>query len=244
MPLPGEASAKYGFDYESQWIVRNMLRLLREDATSMCIAALGDEARAAEFHIDLADGTREYHQCKRQPGIDTAWTIPSLRSAGVLPGVKQHLETTPATRFVFVSQVPCQVLAELAERASDSRSDPDGFRNHMLPTNAARGRAFGDVCAVWELSPNDSAHFARAHDMLGRTEFLAFPHRELARDNVALFRALVSGDASSAAAKLAKFADSNLHHDIYFDDLWRYLEPEHQRLEWAKSARVSRQINE
>ncbi|NCQ29932.1 MAG: hypothetical protein GW802_21320, partial [Armatimonadetes bacterium] len=114
MPLPGEASAKYGFDYESQWIVRNMLRLLREDATSMCIAALGDEARAAEFHIDLADGTREYHQCKRQPGIDTAWTIPSLRSAGVLPGVKQHLETTPATRFVFVSQVPCQVLAELA----------------------------------------------------------------------------------------------------------------------------------
>jgi hypothetical protein len=116
MPLPGGDADKAGNRYELRWTVRQIIRLLTDDAVWIELEPVGEEGDRIEFRLCRSDGGIEAHQVKRQQAGKAYWTIADLARAHVLEGLRKHALDNDA-EFVFVSTQPTKSLPELRDRA-------------------------------------------------------------------------------------------------------------------------------
>jgi hypothetical protein len=197
--------------------------------------------------VDLGGEHREYHQCKRQHGLEDKWTVTAL--SAVLRAAQERLERANSeranSRFLFVSTVPCQKLKELCERAADVPDEPEVFFRNLFPTNERLEKCFRDFCTVLNLNPDSQQDKLSAHDLLSGMDFRTFPHPELVADNEAWLGCLISGTPSSAHSLLADYAVRNLHCKVTAQDLWDHLrKDDRSRLAYAQDPDVQECIRE
>lgn len=242
MPLPGGAADKAGGEYERAWIVRQVLRLLTEDAVMICLEPVGPEGQGVEFWLDTPAGVREYHQCKRQHALQDKWTIPSL--AGVLQDAYRLLAAKPRARFVFASMVPCSPLRELCERAASTRGDYGGFQCAVAQTQELE-KAFQDTCSCLAQAKGQEVDKCKLHDVLGRCAWKTVDHSELQSMTEALLSVHVEGDCAAAAELLASYAIANVHQELHADCFWSHLEAhDFPRCDWSARDSVLARIRE
>jgi len=96
----GGIADKVGNRYEARWTIHQLLGLLDGSISSIAIEALGGAEQGFEFSL-VRNGTKEWHQCKRQTTAAT-WSINNLATAGVLSTFTRKL-TSDVGRCVFVS---------------------------------------------------------------------------------------------------------------------------------------------
>jgi hypothetical protein len=138
--------------------VRCRVRILYEKARAIHLEPVGEDGKGVEFYLSstsllplfylsstsllplfylsVKDGTREYHQVKRQHGGGGAWTIPLLARKGVLSAFQAKL-ASPGAHCVFVSMTSADDLRELAERARFAQ-DADVFQSGFLKAKDPR----------------------------------------------------------------------------------------------------------
>jgi len=246
MPLPGEASAKYGFRFEAKWTVRCIARLLSGDADSMRLVPPGEEGEGIEFWLKRGTIT-ECHQVKRQRAGSDAWSVSELDRAGVLTVAFRRVEA-PNTRFVFVSTISSGGLDDLANSAQKATTY-DEFMAEFV--TGSRVKTWKALTAAWApemprsevlLRPSDGdaagtdsdlSHLADeirknecnviAFERLKRMEFLNEHERILVEDLDGLLRSLVLGNPARIRNDLFSFVSERVHGVIYPDTVWTYL---------------------
>jgi hypothetical protein len=217
LELGGRAD-KFGNDYERQWIIRQALRLLDGEATSIHWELLGDEGDGVEFQLCLLDGTVEGHQCKRESGTASKWTVASLRK--VLPKAKKQIVDGHISQFVFVSRLPVPVLRDLAERSHTCNNDGVQFRDHSV-SNKHRVE-FDRLCALWGVEASDSAQLA---EMLRVLQGLRFKIWDESREDVERAAArLAKGQPRDIVACIGDFLFQSIGTTVHVDHLQKHLQ--------------------
>jgi hypothetical protein len=231
MPLPGGATDKIGNRYESQWTVRNLFRVLSEEVSSIYLEPPGPEGKGIEFFVQLSDGTKEYHQVKRQR--KEPWTISSLLI--VLENFKDKLQKNNS-RCVFVSSTSADTLRELTSRASDA-SDFNDFQSNFVSSQDWK-EEFKDFCKKLNFTSQE------AYNALKRIEVVTIDEKTLAQDNNYRFKTIIDGNEENIADILMVFALKSIHKELYADYIWSHLTNNgFNRRSWSRDPRVSEAIN-
>jgi len=204
----GGIADKVGNRYEARWTIHQLLGLLDGSISSIAIEALGGAEQGFEFSL-VRNGTKEWHQCKRQTTAAT-WSINNLATAGVLSTFTRKL-TSDVGRCVFVSSDNAKQIQLLQDK---------------LPA--------ASVLADFEasLSEAETQHWSVLQQRLGgsplqafaflkSTEFRTISERDLAEVVQARLAFFFKGDPEYALAALRVWIedDHNFNRPLTFDDL-------------------------
>lgn len=163
---PGGIADKVGNRFEALWLMYQLLKLIDGRAHRIEIELLGDEGAGFEFVVD--DGqARTWHQCKRQ--TSASWTIGRLASDGVLSHFGRKLAGNPTDHCLFVSTDPASALKRLKEK-QPAAATIEAFEASL---SEKEGDHWQELQRHLGLDPAESL------DWLRRSDFIAFPEREL-----------------------------------------------------------------
>ena len=234
MPLPGGDSDKFGNRYEGRWIVHSIIEVMDERAKSIRIEPPGEEGKGFEFCL-RREGTREYHQVKRQNTRGT-WTNGALKSRGVLSHFLIKL-AEPKAHCVFVSTDRAYELDELSDRAR-AASNIGEFRKEYLNTDGHRN-GFSRLRHYW-----DGCSESRAFDYLQRIRVETISEQNLNTVNESRIAALVEGKSSTIAAALTQFALDNIGQILTAHEFWNHLKAEgFDRRNWGNDPHVLAKVD-
>ena len=255
MPLPGPASTKYGDRYEGKWTVFCLAQVLAEAAMEIRLEDPGPEGEGCEFWLKKPDGATEYHQVKRQYATSNAWTIGHLNREGVL---KTAYEKTgsEASRFVFVSTLSSNELAELVDavrRAKSLSEFLDVFVTGKFKTVAWKKlvRAWKPlVCEDLSLDPNEASSDEQAvrsaYERLQRIECEPIGEKHLDTLVGSFLASLVRGvSPDTVRDELAGYVLEHVHARLDTATLWQWVHVKgYGHTNYAKDESVSLAIQD
>ncbi len=198
---------KLGYEYERLWVVRQCLRMLDGDASTLQWEPLGEKGNGIEFRLGRHEGT-EVHQCKRQLEDRGKWTVNAL--SAVLESAKEQIERNDVDIFVFVSRDPAPVLRRFTELSRSCDDDPQTFRNDV-PKSLLQDLNL--LCRTWKLDPDDPKELGKVLHLLQRIEIRIYDPtdiRSLERDAAAR----VGGEGHGVVACISEFFFAQLGNTI------------------------------
>lgn len=213
MPLSGGAADKYGNRYEGLWTVQCMIRILRDEYTSIYLEEPGQND--VEFRLTKADGVNELHQVKRQNGNEGRWRIGDLRSRDIL-GAFWACTANPLHKFVFISTDNVERLPELVDRANKSHGY-ENFLSTFLTTNKKLQQAFIEIKNC--VDATDEEIFLR----LKRLAIEPISETQLRRQVEWGIADFTNGNAANAVDILAQYALEQIHIELTRDPIVEHL---------------------
>lgn len=162
----GGWGGKSGNEFEALYVSRLLLQLLTDHATSVTLEPPDQVATGIECYADRPDGTRQFHQCKRENKSKGYWSVSDLQHAGVLTNAKTLLTAHPTAHFVFASGDKASELRALHERALQY-SDPSELVQFGLSNKTLR-EDFTALETALDLSRDDPAQLTKLLDFLRR----------------------------------------------------------------------------
>ena len=104
---PGGRADKYGNKYENRYLAKLLLRLVKEELTSVTVEPLGINSDSVEFISEQKDGTIKHYQCKASNTTHSSWSILDLKKYKVFSWIIPH--------FCFLGQKyverpPCTIF--------------------------------------------------------------------------------------------------------------------------------------
>lgn len=209
MTLPGGAAAKYGHEYERQWTLWQLVRILQGRANAIRLEAPG--LPETEFWVD-AGGRRELHQAKRQHPRGK-WTLSGLGES-LLRAIGHHLRRND-NRFVFASGSDAPELRSLCEAARDAESVEE-FLTVFLKSKARR-TSFQKLRDWWACDDRV------AIDLLHRIEVHCIDQSELEDKVRSGLPVLFLARPDEVIAVLARIVDKSVHRKWTRDSLVEHL---------------------
>ena len=230
MPLPGGSSDKIGNRHELWWTAACLVELLDEGADSISIEPPGDLGDGVEF-ILIRNGSREFHQVKRQVSRGEGWTISLLKSNGVLDQIAKKLKDA-LSEYHFVSTIGTRVMDEFAQNSRQSENFLD-FKSIFLASRQ-RLNDWSELIKAWE-SLNEQG----CYEYLKRVHIDTIAEDLLRNQVKAHLGSLVEGDPRSIANELVVFALDSVNCTITQHSLWHHLESKNlRRRSWGKDPHV------
>ena len=139
---PGGRADKYGNKYENRYLAKLLLRLVKEDITSVTVEPLGINSNSVEFISEQKDGIVKHYQCKASNTTCSSWSILDLRKYKVFERAKEIISADVKNLYYFISPLQYNELDELCKRAR-TNSSPEDFINFQLTNDTIR-RMFND----------------------------------------------------------------------------------------------------
>ena len=146
---PGGRSDKYGNNYENRYLAKLLLRLVKEELTSVTVEPLGENSNSVEFISEQKDGTVKHYQCKASNTTHSSWSISDLRKYKVFQRAKEIIAADIKNLYYFISPLQYNELDELCKRAR-TNSSPADFVTYQL-TNTNIRSMFNDCVAEFGL---------------------------------------------------------------------------------------------
>lgn len=144
--IPGGIADKQGNRYESKWLVRKLLDVLRGSASSVLYEGTADGFAGFEFRLVVGDES-QWHQVKIS-NTSGNWTANRLKTLGVLDAFKNRLALENQNdSCYFISQDPANGLRDLSERARIA-TDFENFRGMLTKTLSDD---FLEIVDVWKV---------------------------------------------------------------------------------------------
>ena len=226
MPLSGGSSDKFGNRYEGRWTVLQIIRILREQASSICLEPISEDG--CEFIVISAEG-KEYHQVKRQYSKDGRWTLKMLESKGILGYFKSKLADPKAICY-FVSTNSAYQVEELSTRARNAGSFAR-FDTEFLSTENWR-TDFEQICEIWAMVGDEEAAF----NLLQRIRIKTVDEETLLDMVTNAIEPVIVGNARSTCDIIAQFALDNVNRVVNSVGIWHYLTTTHglKKHAWAQ----------
>ncbi|MDA8428637.1 MAG: hypothetical protein M0T70_05220 [Geobacteraceae bacterium] len=152
----GGYAEKLGNRFEGRWVVRQMLQMLNEDISSICVEAVGDDEKGVDLWIERKDGIREAQQCKGENGVKSDWSMADLSARGILNHLRDQLIRSELYEFSLVSTTPATMLRDLSRSARDSSGDAALFYQDQVQKRSKPHReAFKEFCNYLDLNPEN-----------------------------------------------------------------------------------------
>jgi hypothetical protein len=219
----GGRADKLGNRYEGLWVARNLLRVLVGEVVAVTLEAVGDDEEGVDVWVELLDGTREAHQCKRKNRNFGKWTPAELRTRNVLARLAFQLRADPTNRFTFVSVHDAPELNSLCDLARTSNNDPDLFWATAEST-AAHKDALRVFCTATGLNASTVTDRPAAYNLLQRADVRVFDDGRTSRQDVELLaRLCVTGKPEAVGPLLANFAQERMGNALHADQVRDFL---------------------
>ncbi|MCY2977340.1 MAG: hypothetical protein NTU79_01580 [Planctomycetota bacterium] len=220
----GGRADKLGNEYESLFVVQQMLLVVAEEAESIKLEGLGEDEQGVDIWV-YVNGLAHGYQCKRENSQVGKWTVGSLGK--VLKNSKFQLDRGPNFRFSFVSSDPVPSLSDFFERTQSCDGKYADFVARQVTTSKTHEDAFRSYCDALGLDSTKPANQEFAFDYLSRTEFVFFdkPHRS-SKDVERFARQLVDGPPNTVISTLKQFAIDNIGNTVTGQQIRQHLKKE------------------
>jgi hypothetical protein len=211
----GGRADKLGNKYEGLFIVKFLLKLIEEEASSITIEPVGDEEEGVDLWVKNKDGSRECYQCKGRNASNENWRMGDLAAKGIFSKAKKQLDADINSSYYFVSPLTNTMLKDITTRARNSSGDPEHFYEHQIVyvkglNDFEIEKHFNAFCEYMGLNSKDANDRAAAYNYLKRIYFIQFPDDlESKRERLKDIRHLFTGDADSIYSIIANFAVEN-----------------------------------
>lgn len=203
---PGGRADKYGNKYENRYLAKLLIRLVKEELTSVTVEPLGINSDSVEFVSEQKDGTIKYYQCKASNTTHSKWSISDLRKYKVFERAKEIISSDVKNFYYFISPLQYNGLDELCKRAR-TNSSPDDFKKYQL-TNDAFRRMFNDCIAEFGFDRSSSSATADSVVLLSRCFFEQYiTGTEAEQDLEEYIGTLFTGKASTVRVLLEQYAN-------------------------------------
>ncbi len=223
---PGGYADKIGNRYEGRWVVRQVLRLLSEDLSSLQLEAVGDDEVGVDLWVQHRDGHRVGQQCKIRNGCYDRWSMADLARRGVLDKMKMQLDRDDQAEFMLVTAVPSTTLHDICMSARRSEGDSESFYQYQIESiGEERRKTFRQFCEKLGLDSTSVEDRSRAYSYLRRTYIENWPDSAASREDL-LDQAgmLVVGDPTTTVSVLADYAIDRMRKVIDAASVWSHLE--------------------
>ena len=190
----GGRADKFGNRYENRWVASQLLKLCKEQITSLIHEPIGDLADGIDLQIFHND-TVELHQCKGSNAQKNSWDMSDLQTKQAFERMKSHLSKGDMYYYKWISPYPCVAMKTLIQEATNSDDCPCVFYNHQIKANPGKiskevEKNFKSFCSYMGLEPINSDDTPNEHDIrqarsyLKRIEFILFDDSIYARDSI------------------------------------------------------------
>ncbi|WP_425805580.1 hypothetical protein ACHOLT_02555 [Desulfitobacterium sp. Sab5] len=177
--MPYEAGGradKFGNRYESRWVVKQLLRLLNEEISSVIIEAIGEEEEGVDLWIKNLDGSRECHQCKARNSSKEYWDLSDLDARGIFKKAKKQLENNDSVNYYLISAVAGVMMNDLTIRAQNSNSNSEDFYKYQIETSGKEVvKAFKSFAKYMQLDIDTVQGRYRAYEYLRKIYLIQYP---------------------------------------------------------------------
>lgn len=222
----GGRADKFGNRYESRWVVKKILSIVKEEIDSIILEAIGEEEEGVDVIVVNKDGSKEYHQCKGRNASKDKWTITELNAKSILQNSKKHLDRSSTAKFMLISPVPCITLHDIHERALNSNDSSNDFYNYQIKGSSLI-KPFNDYCKYMNLNISNNNDLYKAKDYLSRTYTYTVPDDlNFKKDILEKIEVYFIGDSETIYSLLANYIieENLLGQRIKNDMIIRYLE--------------------
>lgn len=203
---PGGRSDKYGNNYENRYLAKLLLRLIKEELTSVIVEPLGANSNAVEFISEQKEGTVKHYQCKASNTTHSSWSISDLRKYKVFQRAKEIITANSKNLYYFISPLQYNELDELCKRAR-TNSSPAEFVTYQL-TNPNIRSMFNDCVMELGLDGNIPFDVEQAVSILARCFFEQYiTGTEAEQDLEEYIGMLFTGKASAVRVLLEQYAN-------------------------------------
>lgn len=131
----GGRAAKFGERYEAMWVVKQLLRLVKEEIAGLTLEAIGDKEEGIDLWIREKNGSLIGSQCKSRNGSKETWAISDLGRRNIFEHAKKQLNTSEKTFYHFVSAANCLMLKDITKRARNSNNNYNDFYEYQIKSS-------------------------------------------------------------------------------------------------------------
>ena len=202
----GGRADKYGNKYENRYLAKLLLRLVKEELTSVTVEPLGINSDSVEFISEQKDGTIKHYQCKASNTTHSSWSILDLRKYKVFERAKEIISADIKNSYYFISPLQYNELDELCTRAR-TNSSPEDFINFQLTNDTIR-RMFNDCIVEFGFDKSDPSATAETTSLLSHCFFEQYvTGTEAEQDLEEYIGTLFTGKASVVRVLLEQYAN-------------------------------------
>lgn len=175
MPLEGGGRAdKFGNRYEGRWVLKQLLRLVKEEIINITLEAVGREEEGIDLWIENKDGSRVCCQCKARNGSEEHWTIGDLGAKGIFQKAKKQLDFSETITYHFVSAVSCMMLNDITNRARNSNDNPRDFYDYQIKNSKEVHKEYNKIVEHFGLNHSSETDRDRVFYYLKRMHIIHF----------------------------------------------------------------------
>lgn len=177
----GGRADKYGNRFEYNWIIYNLLDVVKEKISYVLIEAIGEDQKGVDLWIGNLDGTREGQQCKGRYGDEDQWTYGMVNAKGIFANWRKQLELSPQNHVALVSPLSFTVFEDLIQKAKDTDSSkPRDFYEYQIEQSGKNTKDFFDkYCKVMGLDQKKDEDIQLAINYLSRSHYRQIPDAQL-----------------------------------------------------------------
>ncbi|PFB62842.1 hypothetical protein [Bacillus cereus] len=150
----GGRADKFGNRYEGRWVVKQLLRLIKEEISSIILEGIGKEEEGIDLWIRNNDGSKICSQCKGRNASKEYWTIGDLGAKGIFQKAKKQLDSSNKIDYQFVSAVNSMMLNDITNRARNSNGNPRDFYEYQIKNSNEVHKEYRKICEYLGLDPN------------------------------------------------------------------------------------------
>ncbi len=224
---PGGRADKLGNQYESRWVLKQLLRLLNEDIVGVTLEAVGYDEPGVDLWVTGNDGVRQAQQCRARNKSKESWSVSDLSNRGILSAMRRHLDRDDTSEFALVSAIPMFLLGDICDSARLSAGDSEEFFRHQIEAvGVTKTKAFEQFCTYLGINGREANGRAEAFKYLRRTRFILWPADQSSYHDL-LERAgmLATGTPKMLLTSLADYAQSSLGKTMTAANVWQHLLP-------------------
>lgn len=170
----GGRADKFGNRYEGRWVVKQLLRLIKEEISSITLEGVGKEEEGIDLWIRNNDGSKICSQCKGRNGSKEYWNVGDLGAKGIFQKAKKQLDSSENITYQFVSAVNSMMLNDITNRARNSNDNPSDFYEYQIKNSTEVHKAYRKIVEYLGLDHNSEQDNEQAFHYLKRMYVIHF----------------------------------------------------------------------
>lgn len=173
----GGRGDKYGNDYETNFMIYQLLRLLDNEISGVTREPVGEDEESTDVII-YENGEKIFCQCKGRNGSSEVWEYYNIKEFGLFKSWKNHLERDPKNLVRFVSPISCTILSDLIKECKNTSGDFQRFEEMHLKNASSKMQHCFDALSE-EFNLDKVKDIQRLINFLTRIEIVTFPESSL-----------------------------------------------------------------
>ncbi|MED0773813.1 hypothetical protein [Bacillus siamensis] len=170
----GGRADKFGNRYEGRWVVKQLLRLIKEEISSIILEGIGEEEEGIDLWIRNNDRSKICSQCKGRNASKEYWTIGDLGAKGIFQKAKKQLDSSDKISYQFVSAVNSMMLNDITNRARNSNGNPRDFYEYQIKNSTEVYKEYRKICEYFGLDHSSVQDNEQAFHYLKRMHVIHY----------------------------------------------------------------------